>query len=300
MSEINTGKSASRQLYTEIHGSGRQTLVLIPGLGGTTRYWRSRLGMLEDRYRIVLLDLLGFGQSSKPWTRYNVERHVDELHKVLQPLGPVTLAGHSLGALLTVAYAARYPAQIQNIALLGMPYFGSQQKAYSYFRRGPMRGGFLATNVLLTTITCILTRRVLGRLLPYLLRRHVPREVAEDLVKHTWRSSTSSLWEVVYRYDAADDLKRLPAHIGVCLIHGDQDVMAPLATIEALTACHHDWRLRVLSNVDHHPFLRKPQTCRAILDELLISSRAKNVSATTVSASSADIYNSTALGKPAN
>lgn len=255
-------------LYTEVRGRGEETVVFIPGLGGTTRYWAARIQCMEDRYRVVLVDLLGFGESPKPWTRYSVERHVDALHKALHSFGPVSLVGQSLGALLAVAYAAKYPEQINNIACLGMPYFGSERQAYTYLRRGPVKGGYLFTNVVLTMAVCVITRRVLGRLLPYLLR-DIPREVAEDLVKHTWRSSTSSLWEVVYRYDAAKDLERLPADIGVLLIHGDQDVLAPVAAIEQLTASHPCWRLRVIAGVDHHPFLRDPNGCLALIDALV-------------------------------
>ena len=258
----------TKGLYTETHGQGDETLVFIPGLGGTTRYWASGVQSIEDRYRVVLVDLLGFGESPKPWTQYSVERHIDALHSALADLGPLSLIGHSLGALLTVAYAARHPEQVKNIAVIGMPYFGSQRKAYQYMRRGPVKGGYLYTNVVLTMAACIVTRRVLGWLLPYLIRS-VPREVAEDLVKHSWRSSTSSLWEVIYRYDAAKDVDLLPARIGVLCIHGEQDVMAPVAAIKRLTASQPNWRLQVLSGVDHHPFLRDPKGCLALIDALV-------------------------------
>jgi len=261
-------------LHTELLGQGDETLVFIPGLGGTTRYWAPRLQSAKDRYRIVLVDLLGFGESPKPWYRYSVENHVQALHTAIRALGPVTLVGHSLGALLTIAYAARYPDQVRNVAVLGMPYFGSQRRAYRYMRQGSVKGGYLLTNVALTMAVCVLTRRVLGRLLPYLIR-NVPREVAEDLVKHTWRSSTSSLWEVVYRYDAAEDLKRLPARIGMLLIHGDEDVVAPVAAIQRLSASQPSWRLRVLPGVDHHPFLRDPPGCLALIDALVSSDNAE-------------------------
>tara|TARA_R110002049_G_scaffold58143_15_gene158545 strand:+ start:6123 stop:6983 length:861 start_codon:yes stop_codon:yes gene_type:complete len=252
-------------LYTEIRGDGDETLVFIAGLGGTTRYWASRLSPIENRYRVVLIDLLGFGQSPKPWAQYSVERHVDALHKVLNDLGPITLVGHSLGALVTVAYAARFPAQVNNIVAIGMPNFGSQSQAYRYLRSGRVKYGYVYTNVFLTMVACIISRRVVGWLLPYLIKS-VPREVAEDLVKHTWRSSTSSLWEVVYRYDVAQDLRNLPTRIGVLFIHGELDVVAPLPHIEELAAEGSRWRLRVLRGVDHHPFLRDPDGCLATID----------------------------------
>lgn len=257
------------ELHVESRGYGPETLVFIPGLGGTTRYWAARVDSLENRYRIVLVDLLGFGQSPKPWTRYSVERHVLELRAVLKRFDPVTLVGHSLGALLAFAYAARHPASVQNIVALGMPYFSSQGDAYTYFRRGPMRGGFLATNIVLTMVTCILTRRVFGWLLPIVIRS-VPREVAEDLVRHTWRSSTSSLWEVVYRYAVVDDLRRVPAAVGILFIHGDGDVIAPLSAIQRLVANYPQCSLEVLQGVDHHPFIRNPQMCLTLIETLLM------------------------------
>ncbi len=247
-------------LYVETHGKGADTVVFIPGLGGTTRYWAEDLGALAANHRVVLIDLLGFGESPKPWTRYTVERQVAELHNVLEPLGAITLVGHSLGALLTAAYAARYPSQVLNIALIGMPYFGTQENAYRYFRSGSVKWGFLYTNVGLAMIACILTRRVFGWLLPRLLR-DIPKAVAEDLVKHTWRSSTSSLWEIVYRYDAAPDLLNLNDDTGVLLIHGTDDEVAPYRAIEHLAAQAPNWRLVTLPGVDHHPFLRRPTFC---------------------------------------
>ena len=251
-------------LYTKVFGSGTETLVFIPGLGGTTRYWESGVQSLGDRYRIVLIDLLGFGESPKPWTQYTVNRQMLELEAVLKTYGQLTLIGHSLGALLAIAFADRFPGSVSKVVLIGLPYFGSQRKAYRYMRQGPVKGGFLFTNVVLTMIACILTRRIFGRVLPYILR-HVPREVAEDLVRHTWRSSTSSLWEVVYRYDAAVDLRRLPEEIGVLCIHGERDLMAPVEAIQDLLGQHPRWRLHVLPGVDHHPFLREPAECRSLI-----------------------------------
>lgn len=262
------GRTGDGGLHTEIRGQGVETLVFISGLGGTTRYWASRLQSIEDRYRIVLVDLLGFGESPKPWTRYSVGEHVVALHKALQYLGPISLVGHSLGALLTVAYASQFPEQVHSITVIGMPNFGSTQRAYRYFRHGPVRGGIVYTNVVLTMVACVITRRLLGKILPYVVRS-VPREVAEDLVKHTWRSSTSSLWEVVYRYDAARDLQDLPPHIRVLLIHGGQDLMAPLDLIEELANSNPRWRLCVMPCVDHHPFLRDPKGCLAMIDRLV-------------------------------
>ncbi len=247
-------------LYLETKGTGDNTLVFLPGLGGTTRYWASRVEPLEQDFQVVLTDLLGFGQSPKPWKKYTVKQHISALHQRLKPFAPFTLVGHSLGAILSLAYAAAYPAEVKSLVLVGMPYFSSKRDAYHYYRRGPVRGGWLFTNTALAMAGCILTRRVFGKLLPYLLR-DIPREVAEDLVKHTWRSSTSSLWEVIYQHDLYADIERLPTDTGVLCIHGDQDEMAPLSAIEYCASNRANWEVVILPGVDHHPLLRETGKC---------------------------------------
>ena len=91
----------------------------------------------------------------------------------------------------------------------------------------------------------------------------------EDLVKHTWRSSTSSLWEVVYRYDAANELRRLSEQTQILMIHGQNDDIAPFAAVKQLADERPGWTLIALEGFDHHPFLRTPHTCLTHIDSLL-------------------------------
>ncbi len=243
-------------------------LVFLPGVGGTTRYWDSRVAPLASDYRLLLVDPLGFGHSPKPRTTYSVERHVGELRRVLAGRGRVTLVGHSFGALLAVAYAARYPDDIHGLVLVGLPYFGSEGRALAHFRRGRVPDRWVMTNVALAGAACIISRRVVGRALPWLLP-DLPREVAEDLVQHTWRSSTSTLWEVVYRYDAAPDAARLPATLPVLVLHGGRDPTAPLDGVRRLMRGRPAWRLAVRPEGDHHLLLRDPAWALAIIRSFL-------------------------------
>lgn len=260
------------RLYTKELGTGGPTLVFLHGVGGTTRYWESRVAPLARDNGIVLVDLLGFGQSPKPWIRYTVDRHVAELHRVLAGRAPCTLVGHSFGAIAAVAYAAHYPEQVKGLVLFSLPCFGGLKRAIQYYRGrgGPDR--WLMTNVVLAAVTCIVTRRILGRLLPRLLL-DMPREVAEDLVQHTWLSSTSTIWDGVYRHDVARDVDRLPGQLPVVCLHGGQDVTAPLEYVRQLTEGRPQCRLRVLPDVDHHPLLRDPAGCIAVIQEFIAHSR---------------------------
>lgn len=247
-------------LYAKEIASDGPTLVFLPGVGGTTRYWESRIAPLATMYRLLLVDLLGYGRSPKPWTTYSVERHVAELHRVLNERDHFTLVGHSFGAIVAVAYAARYPQQVERLILLSLPYWGSESRVKAYFRSRPSFESYFMTNMVLAAAACILTRRVLRRILPRLLP-DMPREVIQDLVQHTWRSSTSTIWDGIYRYDLAPDADRLPRALPMLLIHGDRDTTAPLAGAQRLAAHHPAAVLLTLPGVDHHPLLRDPSGC---------------------------------------
>lgn len=112
-------------LHVEVLGQRGPTVVFLPGAGGTTRYWASRVASLAVTSRLVLIDLLGFGRSPKPWTTYSIERHVRELHRVLADRGPVTLIGDAVGVIAAVAYAARYIQPIDALVLPDLPNFAA-------------------------------------------------------------------------------------------------------------------------------------------------------------------------------
>ncbi len=258
----------TQTLYTLESGVNGPRLVFLPGLGGTTRYWQGRLGALEQSHRVVLVDLLGFGQSPKPWTRYTIEQHVAALHQTLSRNAPFSLVGHSMGASLSIAYATRYPEQVERLILVSLPHFGGEEKALQYFRSSSALNRLFLTNMALAAVSCVVTRRVFGWLIPY-LQRDLPREVAADIVKHSWRSFTSSLWEVVYTYDVGQEVDTLDPRISVFCLHGNSDHSAPLDGAFEVATGRRNWRIQVLPDVDHHPLLRAPDICLRAIESAL-------------------------------
>ncbi len=252
-----------RPLFQRQLGENGPLLVFLPGIGATTRYWELVVSSLASRMRLVLVDLLGFGRSPKPWTTYSVDRHVAELYRVLAPMAlhqPFTLVGHSLGARLAVAYAARYPEQVEGLVLVSMPYFGGEERAKRFMRQRNS-SGWLWTHMIPFALTCLLGRRLLGWAAPR-LAGDVPRAVAEDLNQMTWRSSTSTMWEVIYRHDLANDIVRLPARVPLLCLHGDRDESAPLERMRDLQQLHPNCEIRVLAGADHQLPLRHSEWLR--------------------------------------
>ncbi len=252
VADADRGTEGGRPLFTRVNGDGAPTIVFLPGIGATTRFWTYVLTTgtgptLAGRH--VLIDLLGFGKSPKPWATYDVERHVAELRRVLAREERIVLVGHSLGARLAVAYAARYPDQVDRLVLVSLPFFGDTEQAKSFFRdKGA--NGWIWTHLVPMALMCLFSRRLFGWSFPYLITS-VPRVVAEDLTQMTWRSSTSTIWEVIYGYDLAADMRRLRPTMPLLCLHGDRDTSAPLNRMRELQALHPKCDIRVVRGATH-------------------------------------------------
>lgn len=259
----------SRPLFVESTPGGDPELarfVFLHGLGATHRYWTAADGHRWLPPGALLVDLYGFGRSPRPLRRYTLDTHLAALDAVLADEAHLTLVGHSLGAALALAFAARHPERVDALVLMALPAYGGRRAARRWLRPRPR--GWLFTNMALTAVACIATRRLLAPLVPRVVR-DIPPVVARDMVEHNVLSSTTSLWEVLYRHDAAADLDALPDRIAVAFIHGDRDTTAPITAVEALAGGRDTARLLTLPDVDHHPWLRQPADCAALIDARL-------------------------------
>jgi pimeloyl-ACP methyl ester carboxylesterase len=97
-----------------------QTVLLVHGLGRSGyRDWWSVIDELEEDYRVVALDLPGFGRSPVPDGPLSPPRYarlLALLHQRLS-LGRVRLVGHSMGAAVALYYAAAYPDHVEQAVL---------------------------------------------------------------------------------------------------------------------------------------------------------------------------------------
>lgn len=105
----------------------RATFILLHGIGNSTHAWDELVPKLPSDVRIIGIDLLGFGKSPKPtWALYNATaqaRSVGMTILKLQLTQQPILVGHSLGALVAVKAAKRYPLAIRRLVLCSPPFY---------------------------------------------------------------------------------------------------------------------------------------------------------------------------------
>jgi pimeloyl-ACP methyl ester carboxylesterase len=99
-------------------GSG-PPLVMLHGFLGRSACWQPLMGQLRGQFRCIALDLLGFGDSSKPQICYDVAQEVAFVRAFVTALdlGPCLFLGHSFGGWVSAAYALAYPDAVSALLL---------------------------------------------------------------------------------------------------------------------------------------------------------------------------------------
>ncbi|MBW4541162.1 MAG: alpha/beta hydrolase [Myxacorys chilensis ATA2-1-KO14] len=94
-------------------------LLMLHGFMGDGSCWMPLMHQLQDQYRCIGLDLLGFGDSTKPLIQYNIAKEVEFLRQVVEALQLESfyLLGHSFGGWVASAYALQYPASVKGLIL---------------------------------------------------------------------------------------------------------------------------------------------------------------------------------------
>ncbi|MGV9697796.1 alpha/beta fold hydrolase [Streptomyces sp. NPDC003470] len=109
------------RLAYRVTGDG-DPLVCLPGGPMDSRYLGD-LGGLSAHRRLIVPDLRGTGRSAIPedTSSYRCDRLVDDVEALREHLAlpRMDLLGHSAGTNIATQYAARYPAHVGKLALIG-------------------------------------------------------------------------------------------------------------------------------------------------------------------------------------
>lgn len=105
----------------------KATYILIHGIGNNLHSWDEVVKLMPKDVRIIGIDLLGFGKSPKPqWAKYNAHTQARSVGMTLLGLRlkqrPI-IVGHSLGALVAVEVAKRYPLMPKRLVLCSPPFY---------------------------------------------------------------------------------------------------------------------------------------------------------------------------------
>ena len=111
------------RLAYEEAGRGQPPLLCVHGWSCDHEDFAPQLAHFSHAHRVVTVDLRGHGQSDHPVQEYSMTAFADDCAWLCDRLGlvrPVVL-GHSMGGLVTMELAARYPELVRAVVLLDAP-----------------------------------------------------------------------------------------------------------------------------------------------------------------------------------
>lgn len=279
--------ASSSHLYVHVQAPAMavetEDVVFIHGFISSSVFWTETVfpafsPSARSRYRMFAVDLLGFGRSPKPAeSLYTLREHVEMIERsVLRRyrIGSFHVVAHSLGSVLALALAVKYPAAVRSLTLLAPPYFpvpeseSESESAAQYVMRrvAPRRvwppiafGASMACWYEHVSRTICLTicrhHRVWDRLFRIFTRNRVRTFLIEAFMCHTHNAAWHTLHNIICgsagRMGAYLDAVDRGLSCKVAFFHGRDDELLPVECTLAAGARVPRARVTVYDRKDH-------------------------------------------------
>jgi pimeloyl-[acyl-carrier protein] methyl ester esterase len=233
-------------------------MIFLHGWGQSERIWFQQRQFFPDA---TFINLPGHGGAADAPSEQWFQIIADQL-----PEQPAVLVGWSLGGMLAMEIACRWPERLSALALISStPSFrlrdgwehGCNQDVFSEFEQAVVSQSPKAMNrfFALMMFGDNLSRKTYNDLASEAVNRQSPTTTA---------GITGGL-ELLSTIDLRDRLHKLS--MPILLMHGEQDAIVPFAASHALAEDLPNSQLQRFEACGHAPFLTKPEAFNTILNK---------------------------------
>jgi len=246
-----------------------EPLVMLHGLISTHRYWNQVIELIDQaKWRVISLDLLGFGDSPKPKDGiYDLSQQVASVDEAIASTAkpPYTVVGHSMGAITALKWAVDKPELFSRLILTSMPLLRpetvwQQLASIADNERLFKRKSIAKAGVQSFAWLSILPARVVT------IQKRWPKHVAEDWTKHSRTSYKKTLDNIVFADELLELLQqvKLPVH----LVIGNRDGMIDshgVIQLTEITKKNKNFIIQIIDAAHNLPLEHPEIVARAIL-----------------------------------
>lgn len=242
----------SRYVYLE--GGSGEPLLLLHGFGANKDNFSRVAAHLTDRYRVIIPDHIGFGESHSPaHVDYGCEAQAERLAQLLDVLGVgnVHIGGNSMGGQIALTFAARYSQRVGSLWLLNSAGIWS------------VPGGEEWQQAERDGVNLLLVRSAEDY--ASLLKRsmHCPPELPRALIRSLAATRIANLEQEQRAFQALteDSIEERVRGLKtpVLLVWGDEDRIIPPASADVLAGLLADVQVIRLPQTGHLPMLECPE-----------------------------------------
>ena len=237
-------------------------LLLLHGLGGSIESWSNNINFLSTKFRIIALDLPGFGLSDKPKISYSLKFYVYFLEKFIKRinLNHLFIIGSSLGGHIAVEFTLKNRKMVDKLILISPA--------------GSLPKSFKGTRELKRYVKIVNARssRDIGRILTSIDTSMVNPSYADITFKRLSLPGAKEAFISALKGSARaqrynNQLEKIDT--SMLLIWGKKDRMIPLKFIRPFME-HGNSRIIIFENCGHRPHVENPRLFNKVVKDFLI------------------------------
>ncbi len=263
------GVDVLKRNNVHVSGNGPATMVFAHGFGCDQHMWRLMAPNYEDRYRVVIYDLVGSGLSDLACydkARHGtLQGHADDVLEIVErsAQGPVIFVGHSVSAMIGMLADLKAPGKFAAQVMIG--------PSPCYINDGDYVGGFERGDI--DSLLETLESNYLGwssSMAPAIMGAPGQPELSVELTNSFCRTDpeiAKHFARVTFLSDNRADLSRLQTP--TLILQCTDDLIAPQAVGDYMKRTIPNATLRLIENTGHCPHLSAPSASRAAVDEFL-------------------------------
>ncbi|XP_065214963.1 epoxide hydrolase 3-like isoform X2 [Planococcus citri] len=264
--------------YVEAGDKNKPTLLLLHGFPDCWMSWFNQIPELSEHFRVIAIDLKGFGDSDKPLARrsYRLELLLEELTMFISSLGITrcSIIGHDLGALFGWYLVHLNPDLVSKFVAISCPH------PNVYWDDIPRGSRFNKNWIELAQLP----------ILPELDALKNDLEIITQCYGHLKSKKNYEGYIEAYKYTfnrredwtgAINYFRNLPFYrlegeslreidVRCLLITGKVDESVPLESVVKSTEFIQKYYLKVIENAGHYPHQENPEKVNKALLEFLL------------------------------
>lgn len=258
-----------RRNNVKVSGDGPATLIFSHGFGCDQSMWRYLAPGFEDRFRIILYDLVGAGNSDL--AAYDAGKYdsltgyAEDLGQIVEQFaaGPVIIIGHSVSAMIGALVDQQHPGRIAGHVMIG--------PSPCYIDADDYVGGFTHDDI--QSLLDTLDSNYLGwssTMAPTIMGAPGQPALGAELTNSFCRTEPEiarQFARVTFTSDNRADLHGMST--ATLIIQSTDDLIAPVAVGEYLHAILPNSTLCLVDNVGHCPHMSAPGACFEAIDRFL-------------------------------
>ena len=264
-----TETSPIKRNNVKVFGKGTQPILFAHGYGCDQNMWRYVYPAFEEKYKIVLFDHTGAGNSDESqysYEKYNtLEGYSEDILEICEELNlqEVILVGHSVSSMIAVLAAAADAKRFSKLILIGpSPRYINDEGYFGGFNREDIEGLMEA-----------LDSNYLGwasQMAPVIMGNGERPELREELTNSFCRTNPAiakHFARVTFLSDNRRDLHAVL--VPTLIVQCSEDVIAPKEVGEYVHKNIPNSSIRVLKATGHCPNLSAPEETIEVIQDFL-------------------------------